>query len=69
MIDAAHERRAPLRFHSDVTTFGEMELAHDHTRAFYGNACARRDARPIVERLRAEIVSIVREPARSCNGT
>ena len=47
----------------DVPTFGEIGLARDHTRAFFGLLAPAGIPRPLVDRIRNEIVSIANEPA------
>jgi tripartite-type tricarboxylate transporter receptor subunit TctC len=55
------ERRSPLI--PDVTTLAEIGFARDHTRAFFGLLAPAGIPRPLVERLRSEIVRIASEPA------
>jgi tripartite-type tricarboxylate transporter receptor subunit TctC len=47
----------------DVTSLGEIGFARDHTRAFFGILAPAATPRPIIDRLRSEIVRIAREPA------
>jgi tripartite-type tricarboxylate transporter receptor subunit TctC len=47
----------------DTTTLGEIGLARDHTRAFFGLLAPAGLPRPLVDRLRNEIVAIANEPA------
>jgi tripartite-type tricarboxylate transporter receptor subunit TctC len=47
----------------DVPTLTEIGFARDHTRAFFGLLGPANTPRPIIDRLRAEIVQIVNEPA------
>src|SRR5215471_1116457 len=60
-ILADSEQRSPLV--PDVTTLSEIGLARDHTRAFFGLLAPAGVPRPIVEKLRGEIVSVASEPA------
>jgi tripartite-type tricarboxylate transporter receptor subunit TctC len=55
------ENRSPLI--PDVTTLGEIGLARDHTRAFFGLLAPAGTPRALIDRLRGEIVSIASEPA------
>ena len=59
-ILADGEKRSPLI--SDVQTLSEIGLARDHTRAFFGLLAPAGTPRPIVDKLRAEIVRIVNDP-------
>jgi tripartite-type tricarboxylate transporter receptor subunit TctC len=45
-----------------VPTLAEMGLARDHTRAFFGLLAPANTPRPLVDKLRAEIVRVVNEP-------
>jgi tripartite-type tricarboxylate transporter receptor subunit TctC len=60
-ILADSDKRSPLI--PDVPTLGEIGFARDHTRAFFGVLAPANTPRPIIDRLRAEIVQIVNEPA------
>jgi tripartite-type tricarboxylate transporter receptor subunit TctC len=60
-ILADSDERSPLI--PDVPTLGEIGFARDHTRAFFGVLAPANTPRPIIDRLRAEIVQIVNEPA------
>ena len=51
------------QFVADVPTLGEIGFARDHTRAFFGLLAPAGIPRPIVDKLRSEIVKIVNEPA------
>jgi tripartite-type tricarboxylate transporter receptor subunit TctC len=55
------EKRAPLI--PDVLSLGEIGLARDHTRAFFGLLAPAGTPRPLIDRLRAEITRVVNEPA------
>jgi tripartite-type tricarboxylate transporter receptor subunit TctC len=55
------DARSPLI--PDVTTLGEIGASRDHTRAFYGLLAPAGMSRPMVERIRNEIINIVNEPA------
>jgi tripartite-type tricarboxylate transporter receptor subunit TctC len=59
-ILADSDKRSPLI--PDVTTLGEIGLARDHTRAFFGLLAPAGLPRPIVDKLRGEIVSVASEP-------
>ena len=52
--------RSPLV--PEVPTLGEIGFARDHTRAFFGILAPAGTPRPIVDKLRAEIVAIASEP-------
>ena len=54
------EKRSPLI--PDVPAFGEIGMAREHTRAFFGLLAPANTPRPIIDKLRAEIVRIVNEP-------
>jgi tripartite-type tricarboxylate transporter receptor subunit TctC len=58
LVDSEH--RAPLA--PEVATLGEIGFARDHTRAFFGLLAPAGTPRPVVDKLRAEIVRIVNEP-------
>jgi tripartite-type tricarboxylate transporter receptor subunit TctC len=60
-ILADSEQRSPLV--PDVTTLGEIGFARDHTRAFFGLLAPAGLPRPIVDKLRGEIVRVASEPA------
>jgi tripartite-type tricarboxylate transporter receptor subunit TctC len=60
-ILADSDKRSPLI--PDVTTLGEIGLARDHTRAFFGLLAPAGVPRPIVDKLRGEIVRAASEPA------
>jgi tripartite-type tricarboxylate transporter receptor subunit TctC len=60
-ILADSEQRSQLV--PDVTTLGEIGLARDHTRAFFGLLAPAGLPRPIVDKLRGEIVRVASEPA------
>jgi len=60
-ILADSEQRSPLV--PDVTTLGEIGLARDHTRAFFGLVAPAGLPRPIVDKLRGEIVRVASEPS------
>jgi tripartite-type tricarboxylate transporter receptor subunit TctC len=60
-ILADSDKRSPLI--PDVTTLGEIGLARDHTRAFFGLLAPAGVPRPIVDKLRGEIVRVASEPA------
>jgi tripartite-type tricarboxylate transporter receptor subunit TctC len=60
-ILADSEQRSPLV--PDVTTLAEIGLARDHTRAFFGMVAPAGLPRPIVDKLRGEIVRVASEPA------
>jgi tripartite-type tricarboxylate transporter receptor subunit TctC len=60
-ILADSDKRSPLI--ADVPTLGEIGFARDHTRAFFGVLAPANTPRPLIDRLRAEIVQIVNEPA------
>ena len=60
-ILADSEQRSPLV--PDVTTLGEIGLARDHTRAFFGLVAPAGLSRPIVDKLRGEIVRVASESA------
>src|SRR5262245_37518623 len=53
--------RSPLI--PQVPTLAELGFASDHTRAFFGLAAPAGTPRPLIDRLRAEIVRIVSDPA------
>jgi tripartite-type tricarboxylate transporter receptor subunit TctC len=53
--------RSPLI--PDTATLGEIGLARDHTRAFFGLLAPAGIPRPLVDKLRNEIVAIANEPA------
>ena len=53
--------RSPLI--PDTVTLGEIGLARDHTRAFYGLLAPAGMARPLIDKLRSEIVAIASEPS------
>src|SRR6266850_1507057 len=55
------EKSSPLI--PDVTTLGEIGLARDHTRAFFGLLAPAVTPRALIDRLRGEIASIAGEPA------
>src|SRR4051794_23260688 len=55
------ETRSPLI--PDVPSLGEIGLARDHTRAFFGLLAPAGTPRPIIDKLRAEIIRVVNEPA------
>jgi tripartite-type tricarboxylate transporter receptor subunit TctC len=55
------EKRAPLI--PDVPSLGEIGLARDHTRAFFGLLAPAGTPRPLIDKLRAEIIRVVNEPA------
>jgi tripartite-type tricarboxylate transporter receptor subunit TctC len=55
------EKRSPLV--PDVPMLGEIGFARDHTRAYFGMVAPAGTPRPIVDRLRNEIVRVVNEPA------
>jgi tripartite-type tricarboxylate transporter receptor subunit TctC len=55
------EQRSPLI--PDAPTLTEIGFARDHTRAFFGLLAPANTPRPIIDRLRGEIVRIVNEPA------
>jgi tripartite-type tricarboxylate transporter receptor subunit TctC len=55
------DKRSPLI--PDVTTLGELGFARDHTRAFFGILAPAATPRPIVDKVRAEIIRIAGEPA------
>jgi tripartite-type tricarboxylate transporter receptor subunit TctC len=59
-ILADGEKRSPLI--PDVPSLGEMGLARDHTRAFFGLLAPANTPRPLIDKLRAEIVRVVNEP-------
>src|SRR4030095_3058647 len=59
-ILADSEQRSPLV--PDVTTLGEIGFARDHTRAFFGLLAPAGLPRPIVDKLRGEIVAVPNEP-------
>src|SRR5262249_9191385 len=59
-ILADSEQRSPLV--PDVTTLGEVGFARDHTRAFFGLVAPAGLPRPIVDKLRGEIVRVGSEP-------
>jgi tripartite-type tricarboxylate transporter receptor subunit TctC len=58
LIDS--EKRSSLV--PDVPTLGEMGLARDHTRAFFGLLAPANTPRALIDKLRAEIVRVVNEP-------
>ena len=60
-ILADSEQRSPLV--PDVTTLGEIGLARDHTRAFFGLLAPAGTPRPIIDKLRGEIVRVASEPS------
>ena len=60
-ILADSEQRSPLV--PDVTTLGEVGFARDHTRAFFGLVAPAGLPRPIVDKLRGEIVRVASEPS------
>ena len=60
-ILADSEQRSPLV--PDVVTLGEIGFARDHTRAFFGLVAPAGIARPIVDKLRGEIVRVASEPS------
>jgi tripartite-type tricarboxylate transporter receptor subunit TctC len=47
----------------DVVTLGEIGVARDHTRAFFGLLAPAGLPRPIIDKLRGEIVRVASEPA------
>jgi tripartite-type tricarboxylate transporter receptor subunit TctC len=47
----------------DVTTLGEIGFGRDHTRAFFGLLAPAGLPRPIVDKLRGEIVRVASEPS------
>jgi len=53
--------RSPLI--PDVTTLGEIGFAREHTRAFFGLLAPAGTPRPLVDKLRGEIVRVASEPA------
>jgi tripartite-type tricarboxylate transporter receptor subunit TctC len=55
------EKRSPLV--PDAQTLGEIGFARDHTRAFFGLLAPAGTPRPIVDKIRNEIIRIVQEPA------
>jgi tripartite-type tricarboxylate transporter receptor subunit TctC len=59
-ILADGEKRSPLI--PDVPSLGEIGLARDHTRAFFGLLAPANMPRPLIDKLRAEIVRVVNEP-------
>src|SRR5262249_26529282 len=60
-ILADGETRSPLV--PDVATLGEIGFARDHTRAFFGLLAPAGIPRPLVDKLRNEIVRIGNDPA------
>jgi len=54
------EKRSPLI--PDVPSLGEIGLARDHTRAFFGLLTPAGTPRPLIDRLRGEIIRVVNEP-------
>jgi tripartite-type tricarboxylate transporter receptor subunit TctC len=46
-----------------VATLGELGFSRDHTRAFFGLLAPGGTPRPIVDKVRAEVIAIVKEPA------
>jgi len=55
------EQRSPLI--PDTVTLGEIGFARDHTRAFYGLLAPAGIARPLVDKLRSEIIAVASEGA------
>jgi len=55
------EQRSPLI--PDTVTLGEIGFARDHTRAFYGLLAPAGIARPLVDKLRSEIMAVAGEPS------
>lgn len=55
------DKRSPLV--PAVQTLGEIGMERDHTRAFFGLLAPAGTPRPIVDKVRSEIVSIVSDPA------
>jgi tripartite-type tricarboxylate transporter receptor subunit TctC len=55
------EKRSPLI--PEVPSLGEIGLARDHTRAFFGLLAPAGTPRPLIDKLRAEIIRVVNEPA------
>jgi len=53
--------RSPLI--PDVATLGEIGFARDHTRAFFGLLAPAATPRPIVDKIRNEVVAIAGDPA------
>jgi len=60
-ILADSDKRSPLV--PDVTTLGEIGFAREHTRAFFGLLAPAGLPRPIVDKLRNEIIRVASEPA------
>ena len=60
-ILADGDARSPLV--PDTVTLGEIGFARDHTRAFFGLLAPAGIPRPIVDKLRNEIVAIASEPS------
>ena len=54
------EKRSPLI--PDVPSLGEIGLERDHTRAFFGLLTPAGTPRPLIDRLRGEIIRVVNEP-------
>ncbi len=54
-------KRSPLI--PNVTTLGEIGFARDHTRAFFGLLAPAATPRPIIDKVRAEVLHVASEPA------
>jgi tripartite-type tricarboxylate transporter receptor subunit TctC len=59
LVDAA--KRLPVI--PETTTLAEIGFAREHTRAFFGMLAPAGTPRPIIDRVRKEIVEIASEPA------